>query len=113
MIESKTHQAIRQHTREARNASTQERRANGWGYRKVPVRVSAFETTDAEGALLLLATSDTPAESGRYFAVTERAGKWQCSCGAFRSLGGCHHIGHLASMGSDAKIAKEAPGGRR
>ena len=73
--------------------------------RKVPVVVQVVETVDAAGAPLVLATSDVPSEQGRYFRVTLEGGKWRCSCGAFRSLGGCHHVGHLAATASQRGTA--------
>ncbi len=99
-MDAQTHREVQAQVRATRNAAAQERRANGWGYRKVPVNVTVIETTDAEGALLVLATSDTPAEKGRYFAVAQERGRWRCSCGAFRSLNGCHHAGYLTARDS-------------
>jgi hypothetical protein len=101
-LTSAEHAAMKRQAQDTRNAAGQERRGNGWGYRKVPVHVEVIETTDAEGARLLLATSDTPAERGRYFAVSQESGRWRCSCGAFRSLNGCHHVGHLTALETDS-----------
>jgi len=93
-------QAVQREQQRTRNAAAQARRGDGFGFRKVPVAVMVMETVDAAGAPLVLATSDVPSEQGRYFRVTLEGGKWRCSCGAFRSLGGCHHVGHLAATAS-------------
>jgi len=99
------HVAARRQVQDRRNAAAQARRGDGFGFRKVPVAVMVMETVDAAGAPLVLATSDVPSEQGRYFRVTLEGGKWRCSCGAYRSLGGCHHVGHLAATASQRGAA--------
>ena len=91
-------QAVQRASKAARNQAASERRATGFGYRKVRVAVQTIETTAPDGTPLVLATSDAPAEAGRYFRVTSEAGRWRCACGAFKSLGGCHHVGWLAQQ---------------
>ena len=63
---------------------------------------------------LVLATSDVPSESGRYIRLLMDAGTWRCSCGAFRSLDGCHHVGRMAALGERKGAAeREAKGSGR
>ncbi|CAA9264922.1 MAG: hypothetical protein AVDCRST_MAG77-2863 [uncultured Chloroflexi bacterium] len=96
-MDTQTHAQVKREMQQRRYAAGRARRADGWGYRKVPINVQLVETVDAAGAPLVLATSDVPAEQGRYFRVVVEGGKWRCSCGAYKSLGGCHHVGHLAA----------------
>ncbi|CAA9272184.1 MAG: hypothetical protein AVDCRST_MAG77-3232 [uncultured Chloroflexi bacterium] len=103
-MDTQTHAQVKREAQQRRNAAARARRADGWGYRKVPIVVDVLETVDATGVPLVLATSDVPSEAGRYFRVVVEAGKWLCSCGAFRSLGGCHHVGHLAATRHEAPL---------
>ena len=96
-MDSATHQRVQAETRQRRNAAARERRADGYGYRKVPIVVRVVDALDDAGAAIVLATSDVAAERGRYFLVVRDGGRWKCSCGLFRSVGGCHHVGHLAA----------------
>src|SRR6266542_2811093 len=96
-LDSQAHIEIKRATQRRRTDAATERRASGGPvYRKVPIIVSLIETTDAAGAPLLLASSDLLTETGRYFRVAVERGRWVCSCGSFRQVGGCHHVGHLA-----------------
>ncbi len=104
-MDTQTHAQVKREMQQRRNAAGRTRRADGWGYRKVPIAVDVLETVDAAGAPLVLATSDVPSEQGRYFRVTVENGRWRCACGAFRSLGGCHHVGHLAAAAQQDGMA--------
>src|SRR5688500_15952833 len=101
-LTSAEHDAVRAQTKRGRHAAAAERRAAGWGYTKIKINVSIINTLDALGQPIVLATSDVPAERGRWFQLTRVGGRPACSCGAYRSLGGCHHVGHVASLEHDA-----------
>ncbi len=108
-MDALTHQRIKSATQHTRNTAAQERRANGWGYRKIAVNVEVLDMMDAAGEAMVLATSNVPAEQGRYFRVVAENGRWRCACGAFRSLGGCHRAGHLAASAGLPSATLRAP----
>jgi len=98
-------QAVQRASKANRAAAARGNRAAGGPvYRKVVVHVTLIKTVDRDGAPLTLATSDAPAERGRFFALTVEGSRWRCACATFRQLGGCVHVGHLASQmgGRDA-----------
>ena len=86
------------------------RAAGGAVYRKVVVHVTLIKTVDPDGAPLVLATSDAPAERGRFFRLTSEGERWRCACATFRQLGGCHHTGHLAAQAQAGAQAESAHG---
>jgi len=103
------HRQIQTAKKAARNQFSREKRASGGPvYRKVPVVVGVLETVTVAGAPLMLVTSDAPNERGRYFEITVESGRWRCACGAFLSLGGCHHVGWLAQQTGQAGQAGQA-----
>ena len=97
-LTSAEHRQLQTAKRVARNEHSRDNRAAGGPvYRKVPVHVTIITTVDQDGAPLTLATSDAPAERGRFFTLTPEGNRWRCACATFRQLGGCAHVGHLAS----------------
>src|SRR5688500_18537678 len=98
-MEARTHAQIKRASQHSRADAARERRATaGLNYRKVPVVVQLLETTDPEGAALLLATSDAPNEEGRYFRLRFERGRWNCRCASFTALGGCAHVEHVQAV---------------
>ena len=96
-------QAVQRASKANRTAAARGNRAAGGPvYRKVSIHVTIIRTVDQDGAPLLLATSDAPAEHGRFFALAVEGERWRCACATFRQLGGCAHVGHLASQAESA-----------
>ena len=106
-LSSQEHRAIQDERKTNRAAAARgNRTAGGAIYRKVPILVTIIRTVDQAGAPLTLATSDAPAERGRYFRLTSEGERWRCACATLRQLGGCAHVGHLASTaGTDRGVA--------
>ena len=100
------HRSIREATKSARNTAAQERRANGWGYRKVPITVVLLDLRAAVGKWL--ASSDVKSEHGRWFEMEPNGTRWTCSCGLYRSCGACHHTAHMVARRT-ALFAGAAP----
>ena len=70
------HRAIQAERKANRTAAARNNRAAGAHlYRKVHIHVTVIRTVDQDGAPVLLATSDAPAESGRYLRLSSQSGR--------------------------------------
>jgi len=94
-LDSRAQQTVKREHQRNRNAAGRERRANGMSYRKVAINVTVLDLRATLGKVL--ASSDAPAEKGRWFEMEPKGERWECTCGLYRNCGSCHHSAHMAA----------------
>jgi hypothetical protein len=58
-----------------------------------------FLRVDDQGTSRLLATSDAPADAGRWYVLEPLDdGRYRCHCGLYWRFGACPHAAHAAEM---------------